>query len=191
MGSTERSGTATRRIRTAILAAVVAFGTVLDTACSHAPSTGSAHGRPQSPPPSPAAPGDRHGKHGALSPADGETQSETAGQAEGDTASGTVWPAAGQAAYLLEGQSQSQQPQIQAGPNQHPAPIASVAKVMTAYLVLTDHPLQAGQDGPAITLTAADAADTAHRSQRGESIVAVAAGERLTERQALQALLMP
>src|SRR4051812_18885113 len=66
----------------------------------------------------------------------------------------TVWPAYGQAAFLRTGQSQ-----IQAGPNQHAAPIASVAKVMTAYLVLRDHPLQSGADGPTITLTAADVAD--------------------------------
>ncbi|GAA1968107.1 hypothetical protein [Catenulispora subtropica] len=100
--------------------------------------------------------------------------------------SGTVWPASGQAAFLLAGQSQ-----IQAGPNQHAAPIASVAKVMTAYLVLGDHPLEPGQDGPTITLTAADVADTARRIERQESYVPVAAGERLTERQALQALLLP
>jgi D-alanyl-D-alanine carboxypeptidase len=42
----------------------------------------------------------------------------------------TVWPAYGQAAFIRTGQSQ-----IHAGPNQHAAPIASVAKVMTAYLV--------------------------------------------------------
>src|ERR1051325_12049609 len=40
-----------------------------------------------------------------------------------------VWPPDGQAAVQM-GQSQ-----IQAGPNQHAAPIASVAKAMTAYLV--------------------------------------------------------
>jgi D-alanyl-D-alanine carboxypeptidase (penicillin-binding protein 5/6) len=97
-----------------------------------------------------------------------------------------VWPAAGQAAYIRTGTSQ-----VQAGPNQHAAPIASVAKVMTAYLVLRDHPLRLGQDGPAITLTAADVADTARRSGQGESVVPVAAGEQLSERQALHALLLP
>ncbi|MFL5959036.1 MAG: D-alanyl-D-alanine carboxypeptidase family protein [Gaiellaceae bacterium] len=98
----------------------------------------------------------------------------------------TVWPADGQAAFLRTGQSR-----IQAGPNQHAAPIASVAKVMTAYLVLRDHPLRSGQDGPPITLTAADAADTDRRRAHGESVVPVAVGERLTERQALLALLLP
>jgi serine-type D-Ala-D-Ala carboxypeptidase (penicillin-binding protein 5/6) len=96
-----------------------------------------------------------------------------------------VWPATGQAAVQI-GQSQ-----VQAGPNQHAAPIASVAKVMTAYLVLRDHPLQVGQDGPTITLTAADVADTDRRRRQQESVVPIAAGEQLTERQALQALLLP
>src|SRR5207248_2472860 len=76
-------------------------------------------------------------------------------------------------------------------PNQHAAPIASVAKVMTAYLVLRDHPLRPGEDGPSITLTDADVADTDRRRGQHESVVSVAAGERLTELQALQALLLP
>ena len=98
----------------------------------------------------------------------------------------TVWPAYGQAAFVQTGQSQ-----VQAGPNQHAAPIASVAKVMTAYLVLRDHPLRPGEDGPTITLTDADVADTDRRRGQEESVVSIAAGEQLTERQALQALLLP
>jgi serine-type D-Ala-D-Ala carboxypeptidase (penicillin-binding protein 5/6) len=97
----------------------------------------------------------------------------------------TVWPSDGQAAVQV-GRSQ-----VRAGPNQHPAAIASVAKVMTAYLVLRDHPLQAGQDGPMITLTDADVADTDRRRGQQESVVPIAAGEQMTERQALQALLLP
>jgi len=96
-----------------------------------------------------------------------------------------VWPAHGQAAVQIG------QAQIQAGPNQHAAPIASVAKVMTAYLVLRDHPLRRGQDGPTITLTDADVADTDRRRGRQESVVSIAAGEQLTEREALLALLLP
>jgi D-alanyl-D-alanine carboxypeptidase (penicillin-binding protein 5/6) len=106
--------------------------------------------------------------------------------APGDATSSTVWPAYGQAAFIRTGQSE-----IQAGPNQHAAPIASVAKVMTAYLVLRDHPLRLGQDGPTIALTDADVADTERRRGQQESVVSVAAGEQLTERQALQALLLP
>ena len=88
-------------------------------------------------------------------------------------------------------QLRTQQSQVHAGPNQHPAAIASVAKVMTAYLVLRDHPLRLGQDGPTITLTDADVADTDRRRGQEESVVSIAAGEQLTERQALQALLLP
>jgi serine-type D-Ala-D-Ala carboxypeptidase (penicillin-binding protein 5/6) len=106
--------------------------------------------------------------------------------ARGEVVPGTVWPAYGQAAFVQSGQSQ-----VQAGPNQHAAPIASVAKVMTAYLVLRDHPLRLGEDGPTITLTDADVADTDRRRGQEESVVPVAAGEQLTELQALQALLLP
>jgi serine-type D-Ala-D-Ala carboxypeptidase (penicillin-binding protein 5/6) len=113
------------------------------------------------------------------------SSSSTAAAPIDDTLPGTVWPAHGQAAVQLG------QAQIQAGPNQHAAAIASVAKVMTAYLVLRDHPLRAGQDGPTITLTDADVADTDRRRGQEESVVSVAAGEELTELQALQALLLP
>ena len=106
-------------------------------------------------------------------------------RAVGKALPSTVWPAQGQAAVHV-GQSQ-----LQAGPNQHAAPIASLAKVMTAYLVLRDHPLRPGQDGPTITLTDADVADTDRRRGQQESVVSIAAGERLTEREALQALLLP
>src|SRR5690242_20850944 len=86
----------------------------------------------------------------------------------------TVWPAHGQAAFVEGGRSQ-----LHVGPNQHPAAIASVAKVMTAYLVLHDHPLASGQDGPTITLTETDVADTERRRGQDESVVSVVAGERL------------
>ena len=105
--------------------------------------------------------------------------------ARGVAVPSSVWPEYGQAAVRI-GQSR-----IQAGPNQHAAPIASVAKVMTAYLVLRDHPLRLGQDGPMITLTNTDVADTDRRSRQRESVVPIVAGEGLTERQALQALLLP
>ena len=72
-----------------------------------------------------------------------------------------------------------------------PVPIASLAKIMTAYVVLGDHPLPAGGSGPAITVTGADAAAYASDQRQGQSVVRVAAGEKLTERQALEAMLIP
>jgi D-alanyl-D-alanine carboxypeptidase (penicillin-binding protein 5/6) len=98
---------------------------------------------------------------------------------------GTVWPAYGQAAVAI-GQSA-----VQAGPHGHPAAIASIAKVMTAYLVLRDHPLGPGEEGPPIALSGDDVDDTERRRGRDESVVPVAEGEVLSERQALLALLLP
>lgn len=96
------------------------------------------------------------------------------------------WPAVGQAAVTT-----SDVEHAAAGPGQEPVPIASVAKLMTAYVVLRQHPLDLGEAGPTIQLTAADVRATALRRSRQESVVPVAAGERLTELQALQAVLLP
>jgi len=68
---------------------------------------------------------------------------------------------------------------------QHPVPIASLAKVMTAYLVLRD------PHDVTVTVTDDDVADTDRRAGQDESIVHVAAGEVLTEWQALIAILLP
>lgn len=95
------------------------------------------------------------------------------------------WPSRGQAAYLLGAGP------VQIGPRQHSVPIASLAKVMTAYLVLQVAPLPPADDGFDLTVTASDVADTATRAGQDESVVRVAAGEVLTERQALAALLLP
>jgi len=72
-----------------------------------------------------------------------------------------------------------------------PVPIASLAKIMTGYVVLRDRPLPAAGPGPVITVTAADAAAYASDERLGQSVVQVAAGEKLTERQALEAMLIP
>jgi D-alanyl-D-alanine carboxypeptidase (penicillin-binding protein 5/6) len=62
---------------------------------------------------------------------------------------------------------------------------------MTAYVVLKDHPLSAGADGPAIPVTAAVVADYQAGLASQQSVVQVSAGETLTELQALEALLIP
>jgi D-alanyl-D-alanine carboxypeptidase (penicillin-binding protein 5/6) len=121
----------------------------------------------------------------SSTPASSSDVLRNADGALGEALPGTVWPAYGQAAVQI-GRSP-----VQAGPNQHAAAIASLAKVMTAFLVLRDHPLTPGQDGPTITLTDADVADTDRRRGQEESVVSIVAGERLTELQALQALLLP
>jgi len=72
-----------------------------------------------------------------------------------------------------------------------PRPTASLAKIMAAYVVLRDHPLPAGRPGPAITVTAADVTAYGRYRRQGQSVVKVVAGEKLTEQQALEAMLIP
>ncbi|MDB5101645.1 MAG: peptidase [Cyanobacteria bacterium RYN_339] len=80
---------------------------------------------------------------------------------------------------------------VAATPNQEAVPIASLAKMMTAYLLLKAQPLEVGQDGPTTTITAADVLEYEHDRAAGYSVAKVAAGEKLTERQLLEALLLP
>lgn len=99
---------------------------------------------------------------------------------------GVPWPARGQARLDVEGLGT-----IGQSGGDRPVPIGSVAKVMTAYLVLADHPLKDGQSGPAFRVTAADVADYRARIPSHQSLLPVTVGEQLTERQALEALLLP
>jgi serine-type D-Ala-D-Ala carboxypeptidase (penicillin-binding protein 5/6) len=95
------------------------------------------------------------------------------------------WPLRGQAALVLGNGRPA------ASPHEQPAPIASLAKVMTAYLTLERYPLSGAQDGVTISVTAAQAQAEAQDAAQGQSVVAVQAGEQLTERQLLEALLIP
>jgi len=96
------------------------------------------------------------------------------------------WPAQGQAALSVVGVGS-----LGTSGAARPAPIASVTKIMTAYIVLADHPLAPGQQGPTMTVSAADAAAYPAQLAANLSLVKVTAGEVLTERQALEALLLP
>jgi D-alanyl-D-alanine carboxypeptidase (penicillin-binding protein 5/6) len=97
-----------------------------------------------------------------------------------------AWPSEGQAAVEVEGVGS-----LGTSGGYAPLPIASVAKVMTAYLTLLAHPLGAGEEGFTMTITAEDVEEEKERAALGESTVSVRAGERISERQALQALLLP
>ena len=77
-----------------------------------------------------------------------------------------------------------------AGPVE-PRPIASITKMMTAYVILKSHPLQAGQSGPVIELTARDAQRWLEMLAQDQSSLPVTAGQRLTQLQLLQGLLVP
>ena len=93
------------------------------------------------------------------------------------------WPADGVSAADISGFG------VVAGPGAtRPVPIASVAKVMTAYVVLHDHPLPSGGSGPDIAVQSSEAAAYPSQARDGDSLVPVVAGETITERQALEAL---
>jgi serine-type D-Ala-D-Ala carboxypeptidase (penicillin-binding protein 5/6) len=96
-----------------------------------------------------------------------------------------AWPAVGEAAVEVEGLP----PLGSSGPDR-PLPIASVAKIMTAYVVLRDHPFSADQGGFAVTVSAADVADFQARLAQQQSVVAVREGEILSELQLLEGLLV-
>lgn len=80
---------------------------------------------------------------------------------------------------------------IASSPDQTPIPIASVAKIMTAYIVLKAHPLKPGEDGPSLKITEQDVADYEFGVKNNYSVLKVALGESLTERQLLQGLMLP
>jgi len=96
------------------------------------------------------------------------------------------WPTQGSAALALPGVGF-----IGSSGSNTPVPIASITKVMTAVLTLHDHPLGPGQPGPTITITPADVNQYQSDLATQQSVVAVAAGEQLTEVQALEGLLIP
>lgn len=75
---------------------------------------------------------------------------------------------------------------------QTPVAIGSVAKTMTAYIILKDHPMKAGEEGPEIEVDATAEKEGGYDVSGDESTLnTVKAGDRLTEKQALSAVLIP
>jgi serine-type D-Ala-D-Ala carboxypeptidase (penicillin-binding protein 5/6) len=96
-----------------------------------------------------------------------------------------AWPRSGEAAATVVGVGTVGQLR-----GSQSVPIAGLAQLLTAYVVMSDHPLAPGADGPAIRVTA-DALATYKAGQASqESEVPIAAGESLTELQALEGLLV-
>jgi len=114
----------------------------------------------------------------------------TGSVATSTTTSGTAptlpWPSPGSAAVGV-----SSLGFVASSGNEKPAPAASVAKVMTAFVVLNDKPLKKNEQGPTIVITDADVQEYQADYAAKQSVVEVRAGEQLTELQALQALLIP
>ena len=70
-------------------------------------------------------------------------------------------------------------------------PIASVTKIMTAYVLLKEHPLNVGDSGPIIEITKADADRFWVMVAQDQSVQPVNEGQILTELQLLQGMLIP
>ncbi|MFB7475443.1 D-alanyl-D-alanine carboxypeptidase [Kitasatospora sp. NPDC056184] len=94
-----------------------------------------------------------------------------------------AWPAKGQSAAEVVGIGSLGS----SGP-ETPASIASVTKVMNAYLVLQAHPLKKGEAGPKITVDKQAAQESGNVD---ESRVTLTEGQQLSQYQALELLMLP
>lgn len=74
---------------------------------------------------------------------------------------------------------------------QKAVPIGSVAKAMTAYIVLKDHPLKKGEKGPSIEIDAKAESDGKLDAEGESTLNTVTAGDKLTEQEALSAIMIP
>ena len=72
-----------------------------------------------------------------------------------------------------------------------PIGLASVAKIITALVVVKDHPLSIGQSGPTLTVSASDVSTYQQMLANIDSVAAVTQGETMSEFEALEALLIP
>ncbi|MEW1758740.1 serine hydrolase [Streptomyces cyaneofuscatus] len=93
------------------------------------------------------------------------------------------WPGQGQSAVMVDGVGS-----LGSEGAQKPAPIASVAKVMTAYVILQEHSLKGDEEGETITVDQ-KAEDESKRPD--ESTAPLTKGQQLTQRQMLQLLMIP
>ncbi|WP_374777988.1 serine hydrolase [Streptomyces sp. NBC_01310] len=94
------------------------------------------------------------------------------------------WPAKGQGAVRVSGSGD-----IGTFGEQKPVPTASVAKVMTAYVILKSHPLRKTDPGPDITVDAKTVADGNSTSE--SRIVGLTAGTKFSQQDMLKMLMIP
>lgn len=95
------------------------------------------------------------------------------------------WPPGAQAAVSVPGAGL-----LMGSGTEAPVPVASLTKIMTAYVVLRDHPLRASAQGPMVTMTAADQQDAAENAVANATSVPVVAGQLFSERQLLDGLIV-
>ncbi len=95
------------------------------------------------------------------------------------------WPQTGQGAIAIP----SIGVDVASGPEKT-APVASLTKLMTAYVIFRDHPLATGQSGPTITITQADVNDYNNDTVNDDSNAQVVLGEQISEEQVLGGMLV-
>ncbi|MFG2870709.1 D-alanyl-D-alanine carboxypeptidase [Streptomyces sp. NPDC048338] len=93
------------------------------------------------------------------------------------------WPTEGQGAAEVEGVGS-----LGTYGAQKPAPIASVAKTMTAYVILRDHPIKGNQTGPEIPV---DKKAGEQAKAPNESTAPIKEGQEYSEKELLQLLMIP
>lgn len=103
-----------------------------------------------------------------------------------------TWPSPTPLQWPTQGESAIDIPSagVLATNSEQTYPIASLTKMMTAYVVLHDAPLTPGQSGPCMTIRAGDVATLAEMKRGDNSYVNVATGEQLCESQLLNGLLV-
>ncbi|MEU1365743.1 serine hydrolase [Streptomyces sp. NPDC005803] len=93
------------------------------------------------------------------------------------------WPEQGQSAITVDGVGS-----FGSAGAQKPAPIASVAKIMTAYVILKEHPITGKEQGEKITV---DQQAEDESKAEDESTAPISKGQQFTEKQMLQLLMIP
>ncbi|MFD3455840.1 D-alanyl-D-alanine carboxypeptidase [Streptomyces sp. NPDC058691] len=96
------------------------------------------------------------------------------------------WPAEGQAVVEAEGLGR-----LGAFGKEKPVPIASVAKVMTTYVILRDHPVKKGGKGETVPVDKKAEEQFVSGQAEQESVVKVTEGQKLGEYEALEAVMLP
>lgn len=74
---------------------------------------------------------------------------------------------------------------------QKPIAIGSVAKTMTAYVILKNHPLKKGEEGPMIDVDKTAVEDGAKSSEGESTVDTLKAGGKISEYDALAAIMIP
>ncbi|KJY28149.1 penicillin-binding protein [Streptomyces katrae] len=94
------------------------------------------------------------------------------------------WPAKGQGAVRISGSGD-----IATFGEQKPVPTASVAKAMTAYVILKNHPLRKDDPGPQIEIDAQAAAES--NSDDESRIKHLTVGQKFSQRELLKMVMVP